>query len=63
VPLFLQHDFAYVAVKVAEFLREVFAVNMSLSYDRLLSHPGPVFDCGMNVPKLRHVADPWDLLR
>lgn len=53
-----QHDFAYVTVKVADFLYEVFAMSMSLLYNCLPFDPGPVFDCGMNVPKLRHVADP-----
>ena len=53
-----QHDFAYVAVTVAEFLYEVFAVTMSLMYNSLPSDPRPVFDCGMNVLKSSRLADP-----
>ena len=60
--LSLQHGFAYVAVKVAEFLYEVFAMTMSLLWNSLPSDPRPVFYFGMNVLKSSRLADSWDLL-
>ena len=59
--LSLQHDFAYVAMKVAEFLYEVFAMTMSLLWNSLPSDPRPAF-YRMNVLKSIRLADSWDLL-